>query len=142
RGRRLRRFGDWDGASEAPVTANLRLVDGPARLPRRREGGSEARIVATDPIRVAENLMALGVLPVAVGTYTEEPSRVEWPWPASVEDAVRDRIGSVGLCGSDPELVELADPDLIVDLYWSHARTQTPLAAVMSRGRYDQGDFA
>lgn len=54
------------------------------------------RVVATDPIRLAESLIALGILPVGTGTYedrfTERPGVL--PWPPSIEPVVRERVRS------------------------------------------------
>jgi DNA-binding transcriptional MerR regulator/ABC-type Fe3+-hydroxamate transport system substrate-binding protein len=105
------------GAASSPVSARLRLIDGPARLGGHRPERSERppRIVGTDPIRVAESLLAVGIVPVGTGTYESE-SRKLWPWPPPVEQPIRDAVRDTGLYGADLRLLELAQPDLIIDL--------------------------
>jgi DNA-binding transcriptional MerR regulator/ABC-type Fe3+-hydroxamate transport system substrate-binding protein len=101
-----------------PVNSRLRLVDGPGRLRRRDEPGPirARRIVATDPIRIAENLLALGVMPVGVRAASDASMPAPFlPWPESVEPPVRDRVQNLGW-GVEPELIKQAQPDLIVDL--------------------------
>jgi DNA-binding transcriptional MerR regulator/ABC-type Fe3+-hydroxamate transport system substrate-binding protein len=134
---------------EAPLIPSRRIATF-SRLSGRSPNGtadglSDAmpkRIVATDPLLIAENLLALGVLPVASGTvadHTNGGSELYWPWPDLVEDAIRDRIQNVGWYGTDRDLIERAEPDLILDLrYRESGETQ---AGDMSDGRCGYGDL-
>jgi DNA-binding transcriptional MerR regulator/ABC-type Fe3+-hydroxamate transport system substrate-binding protein len=103
-----------------------------SRPPRRadRNGAPPKRIVGRDPIRMAENLLALGVVPLGSWKYqdrldrsecaeTAMPSGVngEWPWSPYVEPIVRRRIRELGAytrAGAiETEIVEALRPDLI-----------------------------
>jgi len=113
-----------DDLEREAVTTKLRLVDGPNRLGRRGDpsiaGTSRRRIVVTDPVRIAEDLLALGVMPVGAGTFIDDDTGEPfWPWPASVEAPIRDRVRDLGCYGTDKDLIERAEPDLIIDLRFS-----------------------
>lgn len=99
------------------------------------EDDGPARICTTDPIRLAEVLLALGIVPVGAGTYEDRFSeaRGTWPWPPLIEGAVRRQIRNVGHYGSDLDQIEAVQPDLIIDLFWP--ATGQNLAGHVSEGR-------
>jgi DNA-binding transcriptional MerR regulator/ABC-type Fe3+-hydroxamate transport system substrate-binding protein len=106
------------------VTSKLRLVDGPTRISRRAVPSvsdiPSRRIVATDPIRIAEDLLALGVMPAGTGTFIDNVTGESfWPWPDSVEGPIRERIMDLGCYGTSKERIAQAQPDLIIDLHFS-----------------------
>jgi DNA-binding transcriptional MerR regulator/ABC-type Fe3+-hydroxamate transport system substrate-binding protein len=120
---------DDDGIDDgSPPRSASRLIPTFARVSGRSHhgtadgpGGSFApkRIVATDPVRIAENLLALGVIPVASGAcadFGNSSRKLFWPWPDLVESEIRDRIQCVGYCGDDRDLIGRAEPELILDL--------------------------
>lgn len=95
------------------------------------------RICATDPLRLAEAMLALGIVPVATGTYEDRFTgrRGAWPWSPCVESPVRRRIRDVGHYGSDLERIEASRPDLIIELMWSSIGAN--LAQLVSDGAHD-----
>jgi ABC-type Fe3+-hydroxamate transport system substrate-binding protein/DNA-binding transcriptional MerR regulator len=124
---RITTFAILSGRSPHKYDRAFAVADGPPR------------IVATDPIRIAESLLALGVLPVGAGTYedrfTEEPGT--WPWPPFVEPVVRGHIRDLGDYGSDASRIQAIGPDLILDLtapWLAHRRASLVEAA--SNGQY------
>lgn len=117
-------------------------------------GGAPPRraIVATDPIRMAESVLALGILPSAAWTYpdrTAEPlpegeaQPGTWPWPPSVEPAIRSCIGDLGVYGSDGRATADSAADLV--LIWEAAALRLPRkhppTAVMSYLPYTAPGF-
>jgi DNA-binding transcriptional MerR regulator/ABC-type Fe3+-hydroxamate transport system substrate-binding protein len=129
-------------ARSIPTFALLsgRSHHGTARGPSDSSGPK--RIVATDPVWIAENLLALGVLPVGAGTAsdcTDGRPELFWPWPDLVEEPVRDRIQNVGPYGTDRDLIERAEPDLILDL--RYRRTGQMQAEDLSDGRCRYSDL-
>jgi ABC-type Fe3+-hydroxamate transport system substrate-binding protein len=130
-----------DEPEATSVNSRLRLVDGPGRLRRRNEPGPirPRRIIATDPIRIAENLFALGVMPVGVRAATDASMPAPFlPWPESVEAPVRERVQNMGW-GVDPELIKQAQPDLIVDL--RYVQTGETGFEAWSDGQLTQNDL-
>ena len=124
-------FGNLSGRRRAG-TARL-LVD----------SSSPRRIVATDPVRIGENLLALGALPVGAGTFDDVAAttpKPDWPWPDLVEGPVRDRIQNVGYYGTDKDLIERVEPDLILDL--RYRSTGETLAGDLSDGRCGYGELS
>lgn len=104
------------------ITARLRLVDGPGRLGSSPDPDGifrPRRIVVTEPIRLGESLLALGIVPAGAGSFadfsTDQPN-LYCPWPELVEAPIRDRVQSVGYYGGDRDLIAAARPDLILDL--------------------------
>jgi DNA-binding transcriptional MerR regulator/ABC-type Fe3+-hydroxamate transport system substrate-binding protein len=109
------------------------MLTRPRHIPRFAPGGSPPpgpangldvelprRIVASDPIRIAENLLALGIVPVGSGCLIDWYTGQDlWPWPGSVEGLLRDRIGNVGWYGMDKVAIERLRPDLIIDLLFT-----------------------
>lgn len=90
------------------VTATRRPVDRPSR-PR--------RIVATEPIGIGENLLALGILPVGAGSFFDWSTIGYFcPWSELVEAPIRERVRDIGYYGTNTELIAAAQPDLILDL--------------------------
>jgi DNA-binding transcriptional MerR regulator/ABC-type Fe3+-hydroxamate transport system substrate-binding protein len=92
-------------------------------------GEGPRRIVATDPIRMAESLLALGIVPLGAWSYPDRfaegdelrrGGRGSWPWSPYVEPVVRRRIGDIGVYGGDPSIVASLHPDLIFG--WPAAR--------------------
>jgi DNA-binding transcriptional MerR regulator len=93
-----------------------------------------ARVAVTDPIRMGESLMALGVLPFGSFKYANRepylppaepsarPTVVDWPWPPLVEPVVRARIRDFGTLSSgyriDGSSLELTRPDLTICWPW------------------------
>lgn len=124
----------------APAGHDLRAPSA-ARAPRREDlgGSGSMRIVATDPIRLAESVIALGIRPVGTGTYedrfTGELDPGEWTWPPLVEQSVREPIADVGFYGSDAERIGALAPDLIIDLT-SYSDRYSCLSEPTSNGRY------
>jgi DNA-binding transcriptional MerR regulator/ABC-type Fe3+-hydroxamate transport system substrate-binding protein len=120
-------------------------IDGPRRLRQRRQRltrGEIPRIVCTDPIELGESLLALGLVPVGVGTSRNRFTNKlgSWPWPPLIEAPVRNRIRDLGLLGANPRLIEGTAPDLIFDIYDTERR-MTVVEAV-TRGRYGYDDLA
>src|SRR5262249_14825314 len=81
-------------------------------------GAPPRRIVVADSVRIGEGLIALRVIPARARRYglNDPDGESSWPWPDLVERTVRDRVKDVGYRGADLELVERAEPDLILDL--------------------------
>jgi DNA-binding transcriptional MerR regulator/ABC-type Fe3+-hydroxamate transport system substrate-binding protein len=97
------------------------VAEGIGRAPE----SAATRIVAIEPIRMAENLLALGVLPAGTWSYPsrfQETSSVpglkenaggEWPWSPFVEPVVRRRIRDLGVLGGDGTLIAELHPDVV-----------------------------
>jgi DNA-binding transcriptional MerR regulator/ABC-type Fe3+-hydroxamate transport system substrate-binding protein len=124
-------------ARPGPRIANFAFLGHRSEVGRARPRAVPPRIVATDPIRMAESVLALGILPVAAWTY---PDRFDeamagryrgedwpgtWPWPPLIEPVVRKRIGDLGVYGGlDGQRVIEARPDLV--LTWEAAMWKLP----------------
>jgi DNA-binding transcriptional MerR regulator len=129
------------GSGETKRVSTFGFLNDHARAATRNRLDDEeqlpARICVTDPIRLAEALLALGILPVGAGTYedrfTKQPGA--WPWSPLIERSVRGRIRDVGYYGSDVRQIESLRPDLIFDLFWPS--TGINLAQHLSEGRFD-----
>jgi DNA-binding transcriptional MerR regulator/ABC-type Fe3+-hydroxamate transport system substrate-binding protein len=129
-------FADIDGLDQAPGTrrhATFAIL-GSRSLVKRLGHEHPPRVVGTDPIRVVENVLALGIAPVGAGTYRQTPAG-SWPWPPSIEGVVRERIRPVGICGIEESLIEQVEPELIFDLGWARDDGVLSLVEVMSEGR-------
>jgi DNA-binding transcriptional MerR regulator/ABC-type Fe3+-hydroxamate transport system substrate-binding protein len=99
------------------------------------------RVAGTDPIRLAENLLALGILPVGAGSFRDALSGEHvWPWPDSVEAPLRQRIVDLGYYGTDRAKLAEAQPELIIDLRFPE--TGRTLLEVFSEGRFTRTELS
>lgn len=138
---------DGEGATRRPATseepkrvATFAFLSDRARSRRRSDPDDPdlpIRICVTDPIRLAEPLLALGILPVGAGTYEDRFSEQlgVWPWSPLIEAPVREEILDVGYYGSDVNRIEASKPDLIFELFLPSKGVN--LAQHLSDGRYD-----
>lgn len=115
---------------EQATFASLSGRSHPHRRSGRRTEPQPPRLITTDPIRMAESLLALGIVPAGCGTYPDrfraEASdlRGAWPWSPFVEPIVRRQIRSTGVYGLDSDAITDLDPDAIFG--WQAPAT-TPL---------------
>lgn len=135
--------GDCDADLAGPIADRLNLLGGSRRLRNLEDPVGQLpyrRIVASDPIRLGENLLALGIVPVAVGQYFDTTSgELYCPWPDLVEGPIRAQVAPAGLYGSCTARIAAAQPDLILDL--RSIGSGDPWSAKSSGGRCSYGQF-